>query len=305
MLGALLAYLTNPLVKKLEKLHISHFLSVVLVFMLLVLLVFALVLMLFPIVQKQILMLIEMAPRITSWIQDEFLPWVNETTNISALKTTLTNNLPTASWVFNTMLQSGYDLIKLVIDIVLTPIVFFYLLLDWDKLCNFLKVLIPKSIRATVVKLVKECDDVLGAFFRGQLLLMLALMAIYGIGLTIAGLNVGLMIGIIGGLLSIVPYLGTAFIIISATATALVQFGSWHELTGVLIVVIIGQSLESYVLTPYLIGKRIGLHPVAVIFAVLAGGTLFGFFGVLLALPVSAVIKVLLHFVRQRYMVSD
>jgi predicted PurR-regulated permease PerM len=187
------------------------------------------------------------------------------------------------------------------VNIILTPIVFFYLLRDWDKVCNLIKGLLPASIRPTALKLAKQCDAVLGEFFRGQLLIMVSLMFIYGIGLTIVGLDVGLMIGIIGGLLSIVPYLGSTFVAVTSATAALIQFGNWHALIGVLIVFLVGQTLEGYVLTPYLVGQRIGLHPVVVIFAILAFGSLFGFFGVLLALPVSAIIKVLLHHFRKSY----
>jgi predicted PurR-regulated permease PerM len=109
------------------------------------------------------------------------------------------------------------------------------------------------------------------------------------------------MIGIIGGLLSIVPYLGSTFVAVTSATAALIQFGNWHALIGVLIVFLVGQTLEGYVLTPYLVGQRIGLHPVVVIFAILAFGSLFGFFGVLLALPVSAIIKVLLNHFRKSY----
>jgi predicted PurR-regulated permease PerM len=302
LLGALLAYLTNPLVKKLEKFHLPHLLSVTLCFLFLIFLIVSLLSMLFPLVQKQIILLIDMSPQIVYWIEDTILPWLKESTNITTLKATLSSSLPKAGWIFGAMLQSGYTIIGWIVDLVLTPIVFFYLLRDWDRICELIKDLLPKSISPTVVKLARECDEVLGAFFRGQLLVILALALIYGVGLSLAGLNVGMMLGIIGGLLSIVPYLGSAFVVVSASATALVQFGTWHSLIGVLIVFLVGQGLEGYVLTPYLIGERIGLHPVVVIFAILAGGTLFGFFGVLLALPVSAVIKVLLKFIRKKYM---
>jgi len=199
------------------------------------------------------------------------------------------------------MLNSSYQIMIWIVNIILTPIVLFYALRDWDEFINAFRELLPSSIRPTVVKLTKECDAVLTEFFRGQLLLMIALMLYYSIALTLTGLKVGLMIGLLGGLLSIVPYLGTTFIIVAATITAYIQFGSWDALTGVIIAIVIGQSLEAYILTPYLVGKRIGLHPVAVIFAILAGGALFGFFGVLVALPVSAIIKVLLQDFRRKY----
>lgn len=121
---------------------------------------------------------------------------------------------------------------------------------------------------------------------------MVSLCFIYGIGLSMTGLKVGLMIGIIGGLLSIIPYLGSLFVLIASTVTGLVQFHDWHNLGWIWAVFLVGQGIEGYILTPYFVGERMGLHPVVVIFAILAGGALFGFFGVLLALPVAAIIKV-------------
>lgn len=301
MLGAILAYLTNPLIKKLERLHIPHLWSVTLVFLSITFILISLIIMLIPIVQKQIITLIQMVPQMVAWIEDTILPWLKESTDLDAIKASLASSLPQVSMIISTMLHSGYTIISWVVNIVLTPIVFFYLLRDWDKFCNMIKGLLPASIRPTVLKLAKQCDEVLGEFFRGQLLIMISLMFIYGIGLTIVGLDVGLMIGIIGGLLSIVPYLGSTFVAVTSATAALIQFGDWHALIGVLIVFLVGQTLEGYVLTPYLVGQRIGLHPVVVIFAILAFGSLFGFFGVLLALPVSAIIKVLLNHFRKSY----
>jgi predicted PurR-regulated permease PerM len=149
-----------------------------------------------------------------------------------------------------------------------------------------------------------ECDEVLSAFFRGQLLVMLSVFIIYGFGLTLVGLKVGFIIGLIGGLFSIVPYLGSIFVVTSSTLYALVQFGTLSSLLGVWSVYLIGQTLESWVLTPYFVGHRIGLHPVVIIFAIMAGGALFGFFGILVALPAAALIKVLLRFFKQQYHAS-
>ena len=301
LLGALLAYLLNPLVERLDKWGSPHLLSVIVVFLLVLIVIAAAILMLLPVVQDQILTLLVMVPQILSWLEDEILPWLKQSTDMASIKEMITSALPQAGWILKTMLHSSYQIMAWIVNIILTPIVLFYALRDWDEFINAVRELLPSSIRPTVVKLTKQCDAVLTEFFRGQLLLMIALMLYYSIALTLAGLNVGLMIGLLGGLLAIVPYLGTAFIIVTATVTAYIQFGSLGALTGVIIAIVVGQSLESYVLTPYLVGKRIGLHPVAVIFAILAGGALFGFFGVLVALPVSAVIKVLLQYFRRKY----
>jgi predicted PurR-regulated permease PerM len=153
--------------------------------------------------------------------------------------------------------------------------------------------------------LASEMDEVLGHFLRGQLLVMLSLGLIYSVGLWVVGLNVALVVGMIAGLASVVPYLGFIIGIVSAIVAALVQFGDITSLIGVVIVFGIGQALESMVLTPMLVGDKIGLHPVAVIFAIMAGGQLFGFVGVLVALPVAAMIMVLLRHVHSRYKSSS
>lgn len=301
LLGALLAYLTDPLVKKLERHHVPHIMSVLIAFLLLTVLIFALVVMLVPLIQKQIYVLIEITPRMFTWVQDSLPPWLKQSLDISTFKDAVTAALPQINLLFSAMLKSGYTIIEWCVNIVLTPVVFFYLLRDWDKILYQIKDLIPKKMRPTIIKLAKECNAVLGEFLRGQLLVMFALALIYGIGLSLVGIQLGLIIGVIGGLLSIVPYLGSIFVLSASMITAIVQFGTINSLLPVLIVYLIGQAMEGYVLSPYLIGNRIGLHPVAVIFSILAFGTLFGFFGVLLALPASAVMIVLFRFFRQKY----
>ncbi len=169
-----------------------------------------------------------------------------------------------------------------------------------------LRSLLPRRGEGMVVRLMSECHEVIGAFLRGQLLVMLALAIIYASGLMLVGLELGLLIGVLAGLASIVPYMGFVVGIGAAVVAVLFQFGlAPYPLLGVAAVFTVGQMLEGMLLTPLLVGDRIGLHPVAVIFAVLAGGQLFGFTGVLLALPVAAVIMVLLRHVHDLYKLSD
>ncbi|HLB42861.1 MAG TPA: AI-2E family transporter [Gammaproteobacteria bacterium] len=296
LLGTLLAYLVNPLVKRLEKWKIPHLISVIMIFLIVIGIFFLIVIMLIPVVNKQIILLEEVIPQVILWLQHSIMPQFVEFFNLDEFKPTLATTLSKTSVLFGAVLSSGSTLIGWMINLILTPVVTFYLLCDWDRILHGLRKLLPRSIAATVVQLVRKCDEVLGAFFRGQLLIMLLLCLIYGVGLTLVGLQVGLMLGIIGGILSVVPYLGSIFVVVSASIVALVQFGDWASLFWVWGIFIIGQIIEGYVLTPYLIGKRIGLHPVAVIFAIMAGGSLFGFFGILLALPVAAVLMVLLQY---------
>jgi predicted PurR-regulated permease PerM len=184
---------------------------------------------------------------------------------------------------------------------VLIPVLAFFFLRDWDVMVERVAALVPRDHLDTVSRLARESSEMLGGFLRGQFLVMLILGAMYGIGLWIVGLDLGLLIGIIAGLFTFVPYLGPTSGIVLGVIAALVQFGDWKHVLGVLIVFGIGQVIESYWLTPKLVGNRIGLHPVAVIFAVLAGGQLFGFLGMLLALPVAAIANVLLRYAHERY----
>jgi predicted PurR-regulated permease PerM len=177
----------------------------------------------------------------------------------------------------------------------------FYFLRDWDVLVERIAALVPRDHIGTVRRLAHESDQVLGAFLRGQFSVMLALGALYAIGLWAVGLDLGLLIGVIAGLVSFVPYLGPATGVVLGVVAGMVQFGDWPHIAMILGVFGVGQMVESYWLTPKLVGDRIGLHPVAVIFAIMAGGQLFGFLGVLLALPVAAVANVLLRYAHERY----
>lgn len=315
LVGILLAYLVDPLVRKLMHLHLPRILAVAIVFLVLFLIILLLIVLLVPLIQTQIIALIEFIPEIVSFLQNTILPWVKdhfgfeEIINVTTLKATLADNLGKAGgmagWLVKTIVHSGFEIVGVITKLVLIPVVTFYLLRDWDKVIKGVRNLLPRRIEPVVVKLAVQCNDVLSAFFRGQLLVMLSLGIIYSVGLMLVGVRIGLMIGLMAGAAAIVPYLGFILGVTTASIAAFVQFGSMVPVFWVWVVFAIGQTLESTVLTPKLVGHRIGLHPVAVIFSVLAGGLLCGFFGVLLALPVAAVIMVLLRFLNQRYRKSE
>jgi predicted PurR-regulated permease PerM len=206
--------------------------------------------------------------------------------------------------VLTQVAKSSMDILALGGMLALIPVVTFYLLLDWDDLLKRLHDLIPRRMEPRISLMARECDEVLAAFLRGQLMVMVALGIVYAIGLQVVGLKLALMIGLLAGLGSIIPYFGFAIGIVSATAAALVQFGNFNAVLMVWAVFAVGQAIEGWVLQPYLVGDKIGLHPVAVIFAIMAGGQLFGFVGMLLALPVAAVIMVLLRHAHEHYQQS-
>ncbi len=316
LLSAFLAYIGDPAVDRLEKIKFSRTLSVVFVFFLMLIIGLSFILIVFPLIEEQIRRLLLRLPLMIDWVQSEFVPWVTQrfglepdSINLDGIKQSLTGHwqaLGNVAGKFLTRISASGQLILLWVSyILLVPVVTFYLLRDWDDLIIKIRALIPRKNEIVIVKLVKECDAVLSEFFRGQLLVMFAQGVIYSLGLWIVGLEFSLLIGMIAGLVSFVPYLGAIVGITVASIAAFMQFHDVAHIIYVLIVFGAGQTLEGVVLSPLLIGDRIGLHPVAVIFAVMAGAQLFGFFGMLIALPAAAVIVVLLRYFHEQYLNSN
>ncbi len=316
LVGALFAYLGDPVADRLESWKLSRTWAVVVVFVGLTLLVVAVVLLLVPLIERQVAYFIGRLPDYIKWVQDVLMPWLQShlgaeglSVDLSSLQAALTSHWQQAGGiaarVVASVSSSGFALVAWLANLVLIPVVTFYLLRDWDVLVARLQALLPRRVEPAVARFARESDEVLGAFLRGQFLVMLALGLIYSVGLWLVGLKVGLLIGMIAGLVSFVPYLGFIVGILAAGVAMLVQTHDPLQLLWVLGVFGVGQVMESVVLTPLLVGDRIGLHPVAVIFAVLAGGQLFGFFGVLLALPVAAVVAVAVRHAHARYVNSS
>lgn len=309
--AAVLAYIGDPLVDRLEGYKLPRTLAVVIVFIVLTLLAVIALLVLIPLLEHQFVILGNKIPGYIEVIQNRFIPWLNRhfdlgmQLDMETLKTSLQAHWKEAGSVAKTMVayitHSGALLAGWLANLVLIPVVTFYLLRDWDILVARIRELLPRKSEPVISRLARSSDEVLGAFLRGQLLVMLALSAVYTIGLWLAGLDLALLIGMLAGLVSFVPYLGFIVGIVVAGIAALLQFHDAIHLIYIAIVFGIGQALEGMLLTPMLVGDRIGLHPVAVMFAVLAGGQLFGFLGVLLALPVAAVIAVILRYMHERY----
>jgi len=312
--AALLAYLGNPLVTRLTRLRLPRALAVVLVFLLFALLVAALLVFILPAFQRQIVEFAQRLPTYFDWLQRQALPWIEELTgaelvlDVATLRETLQAHWQEmGGWLKLSVeyaMQSGLRLVGWLVTLVLIPVVTFYLLLDWDRLLAKLLALLPASKQPRARALARETDAVLGSFLRGQLSVMLALATVYATGLWIVGLDLALPIGLLAGLLSFVPYLGLITGVTAAGIGAYIQFQDVQPLLWVLAVFGVGQLLDSLWFTPRFVGGRTGLHPVAVIFAILAGGQLFGFAGVLLALPVAAVLKVWLRHLHGRYVVE-
>ena len=313
VVAALLGWLGDPLVDRLERAGRSRNLSVVLVFTLMALLLALALLILLPTLQRQVATLVHSLPHYRDWFGETAIPWLEQKTRLELstwldpdyLIEQLRVHWERAGGIATTALgylsRSGFAVFAMAANVVLIPVLTFFFLRDWDVFVERVAALVPRDHLPVVSRLAEESSDMLGGFLRGQFTVMLILGAMYGIGLWAIGLDLGLLIGIVAGLLTFVPYLGPTSGLVFGVIAALVQHGDWKHVAGVLAVFGIGQVIESYWLTPKLVGDRIGLHPVAVIFAVLAGGQLFGFLGMLLALPVAAVANVLLRYAHERY----
>ena len=312
----MLAYLGDPLTDRLETYRLSRSHAVMVVFSAMTLIFVLVLLLLVPLLEYQVEHFVSNLPAYVAWLNETVIPWLQGRFHLGIRPINLNQiiNLVKSHWeqaggiaaaLMSSVSHSGGVLAEWLMNVLLIPVVTFYLLRDWDGLIVKVHDLLPRRVAPTATKLAREVDTVLSAFVRGQFYVMLALGCIYSVGLWLTGLDLALLIGMLAGLVSFVPYLGSIVGIVTACVAALVQFHDLMQLVPVVIVFIIGQSLEGMVLTPMLVGDKIGLHPVAVMFAVLAGGQLFGFLGILLALPVASVIMVLLRHVHDLYRYSD
>lgn len=316
--AALFAYLGDPAVDKLEARGLSRTMSVVVVFIAMTLALALFLLILVPMIENQVSKLIEKLPVYIDTLRTRLLPYLQERFNVSVsadlfnaerLIGLLREHWKSAGGVAATVLatvgQSGLALVGWLLNLTLIPVLLFYFLRDWDGMVARVRELLPRHVEPTISTLARQSDDVLGAFLRGQLSVMAALSGIYAGGLMLIGLDLALLIGLGAGLVSFIPYLGGIVGIGAGVIAAYVQFHDWQHVVMVLAVFGIGQMMEGMVLTPMLVGDKIGMHPVAVIFAIMAFGQLFGFLGVLLALPVAAIVMVVLRYVHAQYKQSE
>ena len=315
LIGAILAYFGSPAVTWGEQHRVPRALGTLLVIILILLLLLALLLVLIPLVQSEIAQLTRRLPELATQLYSSVAPWLRESLGIefqldlASIKQLITEHLASAQTLTLKLLSGikagGTVVLGVLINLVLIPVVMFYLLRDWNRIVARLDQLLPRRWQPRVRTIATEIDRVLAEFLRGQLAVMGVLAVYYSLGLTLAGLQFALPIGILTGLLVFIPYVGFGLGLILGVLAALLQWSGWPGFIAVLTVYGIGQLLENYVLVPFLVGDRIGLHPLAVIFALLAFGQLFGFAGVLLALPVSAALLVGLRHLRGAYFGSD
>jgi predicted PurR-regulated permease PerM len=314
VVAAVLAYALHPAVEALAARRVPRLLAVVLVETLAIVALLALVLLLIPVIAKELPLLREQIPLLAERANRAITPWlaqfgINVSLDAASIKAFVLKTLDAnmEEWMAAALSSArigGSALLAVVGNAFLMPVVLFYLLLDWPHLVGRVQVLVPPRLRGSALGFLDECDGVLGQYLRGQLLVMGALALYYSVALALVGLDLALPVGVFTGLAIFIPYLGFALGLALALLAAALEFSSWVGVAAVALIYGVGQVAESLVLTPRLVGERIGLNPLAVIFALLAFGHLFGFIGVLIALPVSAMLLVALRRAQGAYLAS-
>lgn len=313
--GMAVAYFLDPLADRLERAGLSRLLATLIITLVFFgLLVLGLTL-LAPMIQQQALTFVHNVPSYAEALQTRLMPLVEEIyrhlspEDLDKLRASAGAYAGTAvTWglgVVKGVLSGGIAVMSILSLLFITPVVTFYLLRDWDVMVRKVDSWLPRHHAETIRFELREIDRTIAGFVRGQAIVCMVLAVFYGAGLTLTGLDLGLMIGLFTGLGAFVPYVGMLIGLIASVGLALAQGGEWHLLGGVGLVFLVGNMLEGNFLTPKLVGDRVGLHPVWIIFSLLAGGALFGFVGILLAVPAASVIGVLTRFALDNYMKSS
>lgn len=315
VLGMFIAYFLYPVADKLERYGVSRGLAALYILIWFFLGLTALSLLIVPVIVNQMSGLIASLPNYLSMFEQTYLPrfahWWGTlpTTQTETITTTVTDFsgivVKFAGDVVTGVFHSGVAVLHVLSLILITPLVAFYLLRDWHQMIARFDRLLPRASAVTIRTQIGIIDDTLAGFIRGQINVCLILATYYAVGLSIAGLKYGIIIGLTTGLLVIVPYVGFTLGMILSVTIAIFQFDNFLPVGGVLAVFALGQVLENYFLIPRLVGEKVGLHPVWILFGMLSGGALFGFVGVLLGVPMTAVIGVLIRFALQRYRESS
>ncbi|WP_207476213.1 AI-2E family transporter [Arenibaculum pallidiluteum] len=312
--GMAIAYFLDPMVDRLVAAGLRRWLATTLVLLFFGLVMLACVVLLVPLVQAQAAQLADLLPRVADWVRTIAVPWAERLLarlppgDMERLRGAAGNFAGDAvGWVAQVLrdvLTRGLALFDVISVLLITPVVAFYMLRDWDEMVATLESWLPRQHRPVILEQAREVDRTLAGFVRGQATVCLVLGLFYAAALTLVGLNLGLVVGLTAGLLSFIPFVGSLVGFAGSVGIAVFQYESWTMVAVVAGIFIFGQAVEGNVLTPRLVGGRVGLHPVWVMFALLAGGSLFGFVGVLLAVPVAAVIGVLTRFLLRQYLAS-
>lgn len=308
--GITIAYFLDPLTTFLQRKMHSRAAALGVVCFVLLLALLLCIFIIVPIVQKQMTLFLANLPVYAGLLWNKVEPYFIELKRIfpsqaDNLQQTVSEHLSGGMKLLlgtvRKVLSGSMAFINLLSVLLITPVVAFYLLRDWDGFCNVIKGLLPRQEARTIRKLLSEMNDIISGFVRGQATVCLCLGVFYAVGLTLCGLDLGLLIGLGIGILSFIPYVGSTIGFVTSVGLSIIQFGDWKHTIAVIVVFLLGQMLEGNVLTPKLVGEKVGLHPVWVMFALLAGASLFGFLGVLIAVPTAAIIGVLVRFGIQKY----
>ncbi len=314
VIAGVFGYVLHPAVERLAARRVPRVVAVSLVEVAAIVAALAVLLLIVPILSKQLPLLREQIPLLADRLNANLSPWLakmgmNVALDTASIKVFVLKYLDAnlEDWLATALSSArigGSILLALLGNLFLVPIVLFYLLMDWNNLTARFAALVPPRMRDSVHGFATECDEVLGQYLRGQLLVMLILAAYYSIGLALFGFDLAVPVGVFTGLAIFIPYVGFGLGLVLALVSGLLQFAGWQGLVGVAVVYGIGQVIESFYLTPRLVGERIGMSPITVIFALLAFGHLLGFVGVLIALPLSALLVVAARRVRDTYVAS-
>ena len=315
VVGIIIGYLLDPLATRLEKLKINRTLATCLVLLLVAVILIPAVIALVSMIDEQLALFISAVPKymeslsqkmepIIANIQDNF-PNFNKEKFREYLRGNMSNTLKLIGSLLRRVITGSYALLSILSLVLITPIVTFYMLRDWNNFTKKVDSLLPKAYKKEIRTQAKEIDKIISSFIRGQLSVCVILGTFYGIGLSFIGLDLGMLVGFIAGIISFIPYVGSIVGFITAMGIAFAQFADWVPIAQVVGVFAVGQFLEGNFLTPKLVGDSIGLHPVWVMFALLAGGVLLGFLGLMIAVPLAAVIGVLARFAITKYKQSS
>ena len=310
VLGAAIAYLLDPIVDRLERLGTGRVLGTILILMAAFFVLFFIFLLLIPLVIDQFRLLAAAAPDLVTSVQALVLNQIASISPESEALNSTVSNLSTMAQeklgiIFGSVMASAISLIDVIMLMVITPVVAVYLLVDWDRILGKINELLPLDHASVVRSLASEIDSTLSAFVRGMIAVCLVLGIYYATALSLIGLEFGLIIGFIAGLVSFIPYVGALLGGVLAIGLALIQFWGDFELVALVVgVFIVGQIFEGNILTPKLVGNSVGLHPVSLILALSLFGAFFGFIGLLLAVPLAASAGVILRFFIKKYKMS-
>ena len=309
--GIIIGYLLNPLADRFEKLKMNRGLATCLVMFLVILIVVPAIILLINMINGQVSIFIAAVPNYVSSLtkklepvllklQEDF-PSLQAEQIKSYLRSNMANNLKLLGGVIKSLVSGSMALINLISLLLITPVVAFYMLRDWNKFIAKIRDLLPQKSKASIEEQAREIDRTLAGFLRGQFSVCVILGSFYAIGLHLCGLDLGLMVGFLAGLISFIPYVGSISGFVISMALCFAQFNTWPPFIAVIGVFLVGQFLEGNFLTPKLVGDSVGLHPVWIMFALLSGGVLLGFLGLMMAVPTAAIIGVLVRHAIENY----